>query len=338
MARKANPKRQQRKKQRKAAAGPKRPKTMSAPVQDVKFARALCALTDPFCVGARGVKYPDSTAVNTLAWTSEGYYNLTTDVNGHAAGFFGSEPNQGFSFANGWSGSTNIVTTTSNAVAYPGWTSFPATTQWRLVSMGVQIRSTLSSMENSGSLGILVMPAASGKIAINNVDVDSLINAANSRVSCNSGSVLSASSRGDGIVSKTFEASVATGVNEVQSWGNDILVPYIVNGPASKICAQIYFVAHYELVFATGSLFNTVSTPAATESPVLKAGANLVQRSMDLVIKGGTQEFERQIMSRAMLAGRQLFRAGAAAIGGLYGGPSGAAIGYSGAGMILDVD
>jgi len=329
---------------RKSSAGPKRPKSrrsggMSMSGAAMKIANQICSITDPFCGAATGAKYPDSASIRTLAWDAEYYATMSTDATGRAAMIIGSNPNSGYSTVATWTGATMAMLTTTAPTQLPGWTTFAsAGVNWRVVSMGVELRSIASAMTNQGSLGVAVIPSNPTIVGLAGVDLDSTNFAQNTRVSANSGTPLAAISYGDGVVSKTMKENVAGGVNFAGSHGNDILVAYITGGPASSAAIQARIVIHYELAFANSSVFNTIATPSAVENNKVQTGSGFVKKALDQVVVGGVKEVERRVMNTAQIFGRSLFSAGMQAIGGYIGGPMGSMAGGQAAHMIMDQD
>jgi hypothetical protein len=302
--------------------------------------RQICSITDPFCPAARGSKYPDQASGRTLAWTTEQFATLSTDANGRGAVFFSSDPADGLKAVNAWVGATTTVSTTLASQAYPGWATFVAVQgiQFRLVSYGVECRSVLSAMNNQGSMGILLVPSNPNAIASAGVNLDSLQYPANVRCSMSDPRGLTCVPRDDGTVARLFTQSLAGTTTNVVSEGWDIPCVYIVGGPATTPALQIRVVLHYELMFSSDSIFNSMATPAALENNAAQTGSNFVKRSVDAVVKGGIAEVEKQTMNWAATFGKRLVQGAAGAIGGYFGGPVGGALASGSMGMIMDVD
>jgi len=198
------------------------------------LARQICSITDPFCAAAKGSKYPDTGAGRTLAWQTESWYTVTTDASGKGAIFFNNDPAIGAApVATYASGLTNIVATLGANQSYPGYLTFSSVgPNWRLISIGVEIKSILSSMNNQGSLGIAAIPYQANAVNTVGMNLDDHYYAANERISTNDPSGLAGFARMDGVVSKTFKGSGTPPTNWVGSYGSDVLVAYMVGGPA----------------------------------------------------------------------------------------------------------
>lgn len=301
--------------------------------------RQICSITDPFCPAAKGAKFPDSGATNTLAWQSESYLTLTTDASGRAAAFCSPDPGSYVSVATAYTGSTgNAVNLASTPLPAPNFSNFTATgfCNFRVVSHGVQIRGIMSQMNSQGTLGIVALPAALGQIVVGttptSIDLDSTNFADNKRISCNTALELTAVSRPDAIFSKEFKTPTTPAAATVVTQGNEVLIPYIVGGPASSACIQIRMITNYELEFTVGTVFNQLATPQASDNPTVVKGQGAVFKAVDRIVVGGSKEIERRTMGAAEAFGRWAASAGMRAIGGLLGGPPGAAM----AGAIMD--
>jgi hypothetical protein len=192
-------------------------------------------------------------------------------------------------------------------------------------------------MNNQGVIGVAVVPTDSNVISTN-IDLGAPnLFTKNERISCKEGP-LSGIAGHDAIIQRTFKDSAAVGVNQMGAWGSEILVAYITGGPATTASIQIRVVYHYELVFPTTTAMNSFATKTAQSNETVLSGSNFVSKALGGVVKGGAEEVEKRTMSAAMAFGKYLVRIGAAAVGGYVAGPTGAAIGYQGSGMIMDVD
>lgn len=327
------------KKTRKGASGPRRPKTSGSHGSDMRLMRQVCSITDPFCKSAEGAKYPDASSMKTLAWRSEVFQTVNTDAQGRAALIFSPMPDNCYSTVATF-GSGMTIATLNSWAPMPGWSNWLAGgVTWRVVSMGMELRSTNSAMNNQGSIGIACLPASTTEMIISpSTDLNATNFGANQRISANAGKQMVAISHSDGVVSKEFKLTSNPATNNACSYGNDVLIAYMVGGPASTASIEARLVINYELSFSKTSVFNQISTPAAVENTTVTTGANFVKRSIDQVIVGGSKELESRVMGAAHVFGRYAARTAMTAIGGYFGGPGGAAAGSAIGGMIMDVD
>jgi hypothetical protein len=299
-----------------------------------KLAHAICSITDPFCAAAIGSKWPDQASSKTLAWTMEKFFTVATDANGKAGLYFSPDPGCG----------EKTVTFTGSVTAgvgvdndYPGWSDFAPYASYRVVSFGVTVTSALSAMTNQGSIGILTLPPGDGVTGITAVDIDTLLYSENLRISANTGKSVSTIVRDDGISARKFKDTLGSNTTQVTSMGYGIPLVYMTGGPASTQGAlRGKVIIHYELSFDKGTLFNQLATPAAVQNDIVTQGSGYVKSRLDEVFVGAREEAGRQTHNAAMAFGRFLIRGAATAVGGYFGGVSGASLGNQGAGMLMD--
>lgn len=186
-------------------------------------------------------------------------------------------------------------------------------------------------------MGIAVVPVDNNTVDLVGLDLGSPnLFSTNLRQSMRDGT-LSAISGHDDITWKVFKDTTVTPPNTIGAFGNEIIIPYIVGGPPSTVVAQIRIIYHYELAFPSTTAFNSLATKTSQANPKAIEGANFVQRTLGSVVKGGTEEVEKKVMTAAQNFGRNLARLGGAALGYAFGGPVGASAGYQGTGMIMDM-
>jgi hypothetical protein len=301
-----------------------------------KVKKAICSISDPFCPAAYGAKYPDSNSANTLSWTNESWYNLTTDANGNGAIAFSADPGFGSSQA-ATIAIGGTVTTWNTSQVYPNWTNFASVgVAFRVVSHGVHVRPTTSANTSQGSIGIIVFPANTGTTSTGTVDLNSMMYSYNERASCTDFQGLTAVARAEGTASHEFRSTFAPGSIQFSPAGFDVPIVYAIGAVASSSVAQIRLVTHYELMFSNTSVFNSIATKPATENPSIVAGNNFVQKMLMPVLRGGQDAVMMHTENLAERFARGILQLGGAAIGGMLGGPTGVGIGYSGAGMLMD--
>lgn len=331
MARKRNPKAR---KPKRANKQKKRSNKIPLSVNPAAL-RKICSITDPFCNAARGAKTHDGTNLRTMAVQCTGFHYLGTNAGGVGAAAFSADPSIGILNTATITGGTLSTWTTGQK--YSGWTSMPAGAQWRLVSGGVLATSRLSMMNNSGEIGILAIPSSSLTTSIAGVNVDSLSFEVNVRTPSSDTNGLAAIVKSDHTNSDLFRDQALTlPLNFAPSYGNDILIVYIIGGPATQSAVAIKYVYNYEVTFPMDTVFNHIATPAAKQDPTLNAAANDARGIVSTVVRGGVKAVESAVMNAA----KQALVYGAQAAGSYFLGPgAGMAIGGAAhAGMIMDVD
>lgn len=261
--------------------------------------KAVCSITDPFCTAAVGSKYPDSGSSRTLAMQARGFTLLTTDSSGRAAAVFTPTPANGYGKAATFSGATNTVATWGSMNDYAGPTSIGTSFNWRVVSLGVRATSILPATSNSGSVGVINIPAGDVLPSVA-IDLDSMAYASNLRVPCNDPAGITAVARNDGVASKLYrDEGVTSSSTTFYSLGNEVLVVYVVGGPATTAAVNIQYVVNYELTFDLSSVMNRVATPAALENTLVQTAANAVYSSVQPAVRGGMDLLTRMFHARA---------------------------------------
>ncbi len=310
----------------------------------MRLTHDICAITDPFCVAAMGAKYPDTGNTRTLSLQSKGFVALMNGVGGNAAVVFPMDPTSSIRYAA--SGNPSAFASWTAFAAYSGVSGLPSGFRYRIVSWGLTVKSTLSMMDNSGTLGVLSIPGGPSTVDITSIDTTSTAWASNVRIPMNDTRGLTAIGRSDGNISTLYTAptgNVSPTSTTAVSAGNNVLVVYSIgNGKTGdEVVGEITYVINWELMFPLNSTYNLIATPAAVQNDALQEGSNFVKSATAEVFRGGVEEAKRMTHNAAMNFGARILRTAVNGIGGLVGGylagPSGAAIG-SHAGMIMDVD
>jgi hypothetical protein len=124
---------------------------------------ALCAITDPFCNHAQGVRWPDGNGNNSIPITSRVHLTMTTFTNGGALTYFNP---YGFpygvltaaTYAAGSYTLNTIYTSASGPINFS--TTFST---YRVVSAGIIIRNLMTVMNTSGYI-IISRPNYAGTL------------------------------------------------------------------------------------------------------------------------------------------------------------------------------
>lgn len=294
---------QQKKKTSKRASGPKRPKTtrptVGGPTQTGSLVHRICSITDPWCAGATGCKYPDDDTTKTLSWQVDEFVTITSDINGKAACFISSNPGANLVHVNAWSGT--LPSTVTGGFQAPGWSAFAGSgAQWRCVSLGVEFNSILSAMNNSGEIGCAVIPPNLTQTQVLNFDINNANGyAQNERTGASQGKTMVAFARNNGVSARDFKNPSGTSSPNVNSDGTEVLYVYYTGAAVSQQVIGIRIKAHYELIFPINTVFNQMATPAAVEDPIVTAGKNYVASKLQSVFTGGVAAFEGAVVRAA---------------------------------------
>lgn len=258
------------------------------------FVHRVCSLTDPFCSQAFQAKLPDDNSIKTLTWQARGYWNLDTDASGKGALMFSSDPENSIRGPLTWSGTS--VTSWSAPAPYPNMAAAMSAgnPSLRVVSFGIRVVPTTSSMTDSGQIGVLVLnPDLDYNVITNPISVNDMLNyAANVRSTMKNKKGLAAVAFSTDITAKKFTRVLNPVAGQASNFGFDLLIPYVVGATASTTVAQVEYVVNYEFTYSIGTAFNQLSSPAAMASPALLQGKGYVNRVMDQVVEGGKEAVE----------------------------------------------
>lgn len=314
---------------------PARRKTMRAMVQSKPIPRPMrmdpthqahkvCALTDPFCPGAVGSKWPNITAAKTLAWPGRGRTSIATDATG--TGAIAICPLMEAQIAVGVvTGNSGVFTTTLSAAIPP----FPNGIQgFRVVSWGFKIRNVTSPMLSSGIVRIrlfsdLAYPAAAAiDLASYNCVASYDIPLQDCREVCIIPSRVNESST-------FFQQTTATNgllAGQLPS-GWTFATVAVFGAPVSAAPLDVELFMNNELQFADNSSMQMLATPSPPTNTMLQQAASYVSEKIGPFVKNGAQAVENEALKYAR---KYLIRS----LGGL-GGPMGS---LAGSMLALTVD
>jgi hypothetical protein len=112
---------------------------------------SVCALTNPFCPAAKGSKIPDDDSANSIAITVKDTHLFSTDANGLCA--FSVQANLNAVTRSATTFSSGVPTVYGASTAVAEYASYDSSfDQYRIVSFGVRVYSTLAPTEQSGAM------------------------------------------------------------------------------------------------------------------------------------------------------------------------------------------
>jgi len=326
----SNPKPSEPKKKKKA----NKPRMPNAGV--TKLVKQVCAITDPFCEGAVGSKWPDESNAKSLAVTIRGTLPLQTTAAGLAAAVFVPVWAYGYQTHTSFAGN---VATFANLSAFAGTSSFsPANA--RLVSGGIKITGIGAPLSASGTLSIChlnsddVTDLTTLDIIDPNaqqIDYYGIPALTEKQISV----VFKSAGPGSRLYNPPLSANVIATTNT--NYWQPILIG-INGGAASTYVIRIEYVLHFELQFAKGNAMNLVATPAAVTNEAATSISSSIVATMGTAVKGGADAVEKAVTKKAEAwAYKMGYRAAGAAAGYILGRGPGASLGYSLADAV-DVD
>lgn len=252
---------------------------------------AICGLVDPFCEHAVGVKYPDKSASRTLAYSQHFKGLMATDGAGNTSNLF----LPGFSYG------TAVGVVAGLNVTYSALATNPTTgvvpSFYRIVSMGIRLRSPVAPLNASGMVYIRGYPTQTGvslgslNMAQYNTDfsMDIPLSAIN-----NNGHTDIIFRKTDDITACTFADPATTNpAATVSSWvapGFGAVNVGVSGGPLSISVLDVEFFIHYELMFDDFSSLGLMATPSKPVNDALTSIASQVSHAVGNVFNEVTQD------------------------------------------------
>lgn len=291
-----------------------------------KMAMQVCSITNPFCPEAVGAKYPDNATTKSATFTLRRPFIATTDANGNAA----------WLWAANWGGNGAAATVTGTTAAYTdisqNMTQFPANvSRYRLVSWGVQVTPIVAPLSASGMIRVRLF-SPEGGTSLTSIDTTS-------NLADDSYDVPLARNQRDlfilpkryGMESTMFQ-NAQTATNVLTDWNNpgwQVIQIAVTNGPATSTVLQMSVFYHYEVVYLDGDPGNYYATPAPVVAPKVIETSSGVISKIGSFVEGTANTVDRVMQSSA-------FKYLAGAVGGFFGGPTGASRSYGAAKALGD--
>lgn len=262
----------------------------------------ICSLTNPFCKAAKGAKYLDESSVASMPYQMHARATVTTN----AAGNGGIVICPGFLFQY-FKDSTvttpGVLSATAFQASLGGTGLAPAL--YRIVSMGIILRSVASLMTATGMCRIRGYIGEGNQIAVcnatsyNNVTFSQDIPLNALKETCVVNKPSSAAF-------KNFIqlwATNATGSQNIVDYTNpgwcDISI-YLEGGPASSSPIDVEFFINYELAFSESDALGLLATPSkGSNVPITNAAAKLNAKA-ESIFTQGVQAVENYVWNSAL--------------------------------------
>lgn len=267
--------------------------------------RHVCAITDPFCTAARGMKQYGGGTTKSLGWQLRQIQAVTTGSAGQATVVI---------LANPYFGHTTTALTPSLSFTTPGQLKvadlssfsdasalFPTPFgQARIVSFGVVFRVTASMSDASGyiimnDVRALSQPTAGTAIM---TLVTGSINGTTARTESNSsGKETSWISKESPPESQRYRTVQTT---YYEDYGFNSLIIEVVGGPASKTIGTYEVYMNLEVVpQVENATVSRLATDAHPPMPVVTKAQQIVQKRVSGFIQGGVEAVENKVAAFA---------------------------------------
>jgi hypothetical protein len=319
MPRKRNNKRRSKKKARASGAAvrtngiaavngaPRPPPQPKAPAQKqskAKLHKEICAITDPFCDHAKGVRFPDGTSTGTLAMQIRTVLTLGTGTTangaqGRSVFVFGGQLPYAYNFSATIAGGPPAVYTWSaaylDATTGTSFTSYAA--KYRIVSWGIVLRSIVNATVAAGYITVRRyndMPAVATTIApgsMSGTEVKTFPLTAGMQV-CVSGEKM-------GVDADRFQ-TVNTTTTENPGWGCIVVeqVGTATTDSATPMTVEVYYNVELTIKEDQPGL-NQFLPPATPKNVAAITGQTKVANKVSTIIEGGVQTATKYIEDAA---------------------------------------
>jgi hypothetical protein len=270
--------------------------TMSKSMMDAAAGR-VCSILDPFCPAAKGALFPDDSTGARVGIQLRGTGSVNVDANGTQ--FFVYTPTLEYGF-------TNVGSVANNFTIPASWNAYAGATtlagygsQYRILSMGVTVRSTAVATATSG---YIVLTEANDLAAAEVVPVGTL---QGSRVYTSAlfpGFEASWVSTPQGPQARNWQTFNTSGTfSSVPLKGWTQLAVQFIGCPASSNVAQIEYVINTELIVDMDNVVAQFAPkPPVANAAVIKA-ASMARAKLESFVEGSSKKVENRI--RALVHG-----------------------------------
>jgi len=259
----------------------------------------ICSVSDPFCAGARGAKWPDANRTRTLAWSVPGFVlALGSDAAGRVSSLF--LPN-----ATATQASTSALTATdatyTDALNFP--VSAPTLARWRITSWGLRITSPLSRMTATGTCHIRLFSPDSfsslGVVPFATTMCDNMLDIPLQRLIDQDEYIIPMPLGTDARLfrdTSEMPSLLSTGKNcgwqvvNVAVTGAPVSTPGVIN---------VYLYYNIEYTAPDGDTAYAFSTPPPPSSPLVQQGTSSVLDRVGNFISGAASKVEALFQNKA---------------------------------------
>nr|WRQ64818.1 hypothetical protein [Sobelivirales sp.] len=285
----------------KAPSSTKSPKSTST--AQVSMAH-VCALVDPFCTDAIGVKYPDASAAKSFPYSMHYQVTLVTDVAGNASFLYAPGFSFGFAFA---TAVTGTGTATFPAVLQANNVSGLVASSYRIVSSGIRIRNLVAPLNASGVVQIRGYASPNGtpfnivNTGLYNADFYADIPLQSINQNGHTDVILR---KIDEMEARMFVSPTDTNpTSAVADWvspGFGCVVVTLLGGPGAVLSALNFeLFQHMEIVLDDSQALAIAMTPAPAPNPTLTNISSSVSRVMGNIFNQVGKDVETAATSMA---------------------------------------
>lgn len=265
----------------------------NGPRSKTKIHESICALVNPFCIAAKGAKWPDGNGGDTLTYQVRGRHTLATNADGgFMTAYLGMLP------YGQCSTSYTPPNYTFNSVLTDTATSSSFTSifdSYRIVTWGVVIRSLLPALTAQGL--IVVRTLTSPSILSDVIPANSTTGANFSIHPVYAGLEIPVVSRPMGNGARTFVGSYGNGTIH---WNWEPIVIEMTGGPASSasvVSVEYFYNVEFTLKETNLSMHQMVK-PDAPHAPKTMDAASIALNRIETTALQSVEKFGSHVLEK----------------------------------------
>jgi len=304
------------------------PMPMGGHMQAMRAAHKVCSITDPFCDGARGQKWPDSSSTKTVSIMVRGSQLMTCDAAGAAGSIFIPRWSTGYSAATTMTGALGAMGTVAIPSGFPG-SVIPQS--YRLVCGGLKISCLLSRMNAAGTFSVTTIPAGNS-LDLSGMNFGDYQNEDNAFYPMSSliDKNLYVIFKSAGNEARQFNPIITTTANTaVNTYDWCPVALAVLGGQASVINVRVEYIYHFEVLFSRADQLSTLGTTPPPQDIVATGASSYIGGKIGNILAASYTAVEKVVEQKAKA---YLVSAAARAAGYALGGGAG----FAAAGAITD--
>jgi len=261
----------------------------------------ICDISNPFCPGAVGGKWPDGAATKSITWSvNASPTTQSTDVNGYSSSLYLAD--FGGQYLTG-STTTYPTVTYNGASTFSAFIGAPTSARWRLTSWGIKVNCSGAMNTTQGIVRVRLFSPLSGTAltSVNYVNTlaDAMIDIPCARLI---GQDLFILPQPMGLVQpRTFQdtRSEASTLNTWKNPGWQCINVAVDGGIASAVVLQVAAFYHFEYVADDSDTNFQFATPAPKTDLAAQAANSSVLDQVGNFVSGGIDKVGRFFQSSA---------------------------------------
>lgn len=248
----------------------------------------VCGITDPFCIHARGAKWPDGQGAGTAPFQIRGRLSvntgITNNVNSNLFQFSGDLP---YALLTPLSNSATIWTMNATYTDVTSSTNFTTYFQYyRIVSWGIIVRNILPATTSQGT--VLIRKLNRGQVVSGQIVNATMYGSEVQEYPVFPGMEISVIAKTQGNIARSFQGfNTNTTIVNAPNW--DTIQVELLNGAASTNgVLDIEYVYNVEgQLAASQAVLHEFIPPSAPKLPAITNAADTVLNKATSIVEGG---------------------------------------------------